>query len=190
MPRQPTGKPRGRPPGSGHLGEEGTGHKRLTVRLPVELYDALEAVAERAHYTREAPDLARTVRAALEYYLARPQGRQTGNVPHTTIQHNGQTGSIPETLGDTTRQTDRVPVPEPAPTFDAETFYLGELCPEAPERHQYAMSGKSVRYRKDDMCRGCAIAEKQTRQRTKASTTGQAAPAPKVSKRKAKTATV
>jgi hypothetical protein len=65
--------------------------------------------------------------------------------------------------------------PETAPTFDAKTFYLGELCPEEPERHQYAMSGKSVRYRADAVCRGCAIAANQTRQRSKASTTGQVA---------------
>jgi hypothetical protein len=37
------------------------------------------------------------------------------------------------------------------------------------------MSGKSVRYRADAVCRGCAIAANQTRQRSKASTTGQVA---------------
>jgi hypothetical protein len=63
-------------------------------------------------------------------------------------------------------------VQETAPTFDAEVFYLGDLCPDAPERHQYGTSGKSVRSRDDNVCRGCAIAAKQALQRTRASTTG------------------
>ncbi len=126
MPRKPTGRPRGRPPGSGQLGEEGTGHKRLTVRLPTELYDALEAVAEKEHYTKETPALARTVRTALEHYLACPHRRQTGIVPHTSLAHNGQTENaietlednskqtiiVPEPLGDNRRQTENVPEPE------------------------------------------------------------------------------
>ena len=111
MPRKPTGRGRGRPPGSGQLGEEGTGHKRLTVRLPTELYDALEAVAEREHYTREAPELARTVRTALEHYLACPHRRQTGIVPHASLAHNGQTGNALEALEENTRQTTIVPEP-------------------------------------------------------------------------------
>jgi hypothetical protein len=130
MPRKPTGRGRGRPPGSGQLGEEGTGHKRLTVRLPTELYDALEVVAEREHYTREAPELARTVRTALEHYLACPQRRQTGIVHPTILAHKGQTENsrepledstrhariVPEPLGDTRGQTESVP--EPAPTTE------------------------------------------------------------------------
>ena len=111
MPRKPTGRGRGRPLGSGQLGEEGTGHKRLTVRLPTELYDALEAVAAREHYTREAPELARTVRTALEHYLACPHRRQTGIVPYTSLAHNGQTGNTPETLEYYTGQTTIVPEP-------------------------------------------------------------------------------
>ena len=38
MPRQPTGRPVGRPKGSTKLGE----HTRLTVRIPTELYARLE----------------------------------------------------------------------------------------------------------------------------------------------------
>jgi len=105
MPRKTTGRPVGRPPGSGQLGEEGTGHKRLTVRLPTELYDALEALAEHEHYTREAPELARTVRTALEHYLACPHRRQTRSVPHASLAHNGQTENSLETLESNTRQT-------------------------------------------------------------------------------------
>jgi hypothetical protein len=77
MPRQPTGRPRGRPSGSGQLGEEGIGHIRLTTRIPKELYDALQAIS----YTREAPDLAQTIRLALEHYLTCPQRRQTSKAP-------------------------------------------------------------------------------------------------------------
>ena len=89
MPRNPTGNPRGRPLGSGQLGQEGTDHIRLTVRLPRELYDALEAVAEQEHYTRETPELARTVRTALEHYLACPHRRQTRTVPPASPRNNG-----------------------------------------------------------------------------------------------------
>ncbi len=105
MPRKPTGRGRGRPLGSGQLGEEGTGHKRLTVRLPRELYDALEAAAEQEHYTREAPDLARTMRIALEHYPACPHRRQPRSVPHARLAHNGQTGNTLEALGGNVRQT-------------------------------------------------------------------------------------
>jgi predicted transcriptional regulator len=117
MPRKPTGRPRGRPPGSGQLGDEGTGHKRLTVRLPSALYDALEAVAEREHYTRDAPELARIVRTALEHYLTCPHRRQTGIVPHTNLAHDGQTENGLDTLEDYTRQT--IIVPELEPTAEA-----------------------------------------------------------------------
>src|SRR5215510_4313436 len=105
MPRQPTGRPRGRPPGRGQLGEEGVGHIRLTVRLPKELYDALEAQAEREHYTREAPELARIVRNALEHYVVCSHIRQTENAPQASITHNGQTEIVPKPLGDLRRQT-------------------------------------------------------------------------------------
>jgi hypothetical protein len=82
-----TGRPRGCPRGSGQLGEEGQGHKRLTVRLPAELYDALGTMS----YTRENPDLAQTVRAALEHYLTCPHRRQRGPAPQPSIAQNGQT---------------------------------------------------------------------------------------------------
>ena len=39
MPRKPTGRPRGRPPGTGLLGEQ----IRLTVRIPASLYDLCSA---------------------------------------------------------------------------------------------------------------------------------------------------
>src|SRR5215831_10165156 len=101
MPRQPTGRPRGRPAGSGHLGEEGQGHTRLTVRIPQQLYDDIKDIT----YTTEAPDMAQTVRHALEHYLS--YKRQTGNAPLGDTKR--QTANVP--LGDTKRQTGNVPAP-------------------------------------------------------------------------------
>jgi hypothetical protein len=145
MPRQPTGRPVGRPKGSGQLGEEGQGHKRLTVRLPSALYDALEAVAEREHYTREAPELARTVRAALEHYLACPQRRQTENTPWLSMTHNGQTENTTVALGEIIGQTE-------IPPYDTTRYYLGKLC---PARHEYDGSGQSLLRRHNQRCREC-----------------------------------
>ena len=72
MPRQPSGKPRGRPTGTGTLGEQ----TRLTVRIPTELYHRLEAFAERRRYTRGTPQLSGCVRDALEHYLVCLQRQQ------------------------------------------------------------------------------------------------------------------
>jgi hypothetical protein len=72
MPRKPTGKPRGRPLGSGELGEQ----TRLTVRIPTKLYDRLVEHAEGRTFTRGAPKLAGCVREALEHYLVPINGRQ------------------------------------------------------------------------------------------------------------------
>ena len=165
MPRQPTGRPRGRPPGSGQLGEEGVGHIRLTVRIPKELYDALEAVAEREHYTKEAPELARTVRNALEHYLACPQRRQTENAPWLEMFHNGpteksavalgetkgQTGIVPEPLGNIRRQTE-------IPPYDTTRYYLGKLC---PHQHDYQGTGQSLLRRHNQHCAECERVSKR-----------------------------
>jgi hypothetical protein len=115
MPRRPTGNPIGRPRGSGQLGEEGTGHTRLTVRLSTPLYAALEAEAGAACEPFRLPDLASFVRTALEHFLACPQRRQTGIVSYTTPPLNGQTGNIPEALEDINGQTESLPAC-PAPT--------------------------------------------------------------------------
>jgi hypothetical protein len=171
MPRTPTGRPVGRPKGSGRLGEEGQGHKRLTVRLPSALYDALEAVAEREHDTREAPELARTVRNALEHYLACPQRRQTEKAPWVGMLHNGptektavalgetkgQTGIVPEPLGDSRRQTE-------IPLYDTTRYYLGKLC---PAQHDYHGTGQSLRRLHNQGCRECERVGKHTARRAK-----------------------
>src|SRR6266849_8466340 len=73
MPRTPTGNPRGRPTGTGRLGEQ----TRFTVKIPRELYQRLEAFAEGRRSTHGTPQLAGCVRDALAHYLVCPQRRQT-----------------------------------------------------------------------------------------------------------------
>ena len=73
MPRIPTGRPRGRPHGTGSLGEE---QVRCTVRLPRTLYAPLESFAEGRYYTGSIPPLSACVRELLDHALACPQRRQ------------------------------------------------------------------------------------------------------------------
>jgi len=78
MPRQPTGRPRGRPVGTGTLGEQ----IRVTIRIPTALYARLEAYAEGRSFARGGtPQFAACVREALEHYLICPQKRQTQPQP-------------------------------------------------------------------------------------------------------------
>ena len=93
MPRKPTGNPRGRPRGTGSIGEH---QERLTVRLPGELYNRVVAFAEGRSFTRGAPQLAGCVRDALEHFLRCPHKRQTRNGAPTTGDHNRQTFIVPE----------------------------------------------------------------------------------------------
>jgi hypothetical protein len=116
MPRHPTGRPRGRPTGSGRLGEEGQDHARLTVRLPTDLYTRLEAFAAGRHFHRGSPQLAGCVRDALEEYLTRHTRRQTENVPmaHVDIMRQTTNGTqVPDVVvseaKEDTRQTRNTP---------------------------------------------------------------------------------
>lgn len=79
MPRRPTGRPPGRPVGSGAMLERE--QRRLTVRLPATLYARLEAFAETAPGPRGPSQLAACVRDAIEHLLACPYIRQTATVP-------------------------------------------------------------------------------------------------------------
>ena len=114
MPRQPTGRPRGRPKGSGELGEQ----TRLTVRIPLALYERLQAFAEGRVYTRGAPQLAICVREAIEEYLA---CRQTGlankgqtknaiplvdTTPQGAVSEIRQTRNVPAMIGGNSGQTE------------------------------------------------------------------------------------
>lgn len=113
MPRKPTGNPRGRPKGSGHIGED---QVRFTVRIPGELYSRFVAFAEGRSFTRGAPQLAICVRDALAHYLACPHKRQTKNILLPHEDNNRQTEKSPEAESiprgeaeDTHRQTRNVP---------------------------------------------------------------------------------
>jgi hypothetical protein len=77
MPRKPTGRPRGRPPGSGQLDNP----TRLTVWMHGETYARLEAYADGRHYHRGEPQLSACVRELLEHALACPYKNQTQNIP-------------------------------------------------------------------------------------------------------------
>ncbi len=103
MPRKPTGNPRGRPPGTGTLGEQ----TRFTVRIPTELYARLEAFAEGRSYTRGTPQRAGCVRELLEHALLCPYKRQTTNIPLPSEYNNRQTENIPLNAQDNIRQTEK-----------------------------------------------------------------------------------
>src|SRR2546430_576156 len=145
MAKNPTGRPRGRPPGTGFLGEQTT---RYTFRLPSALIDRLEAFAAERTFTRGTPKLAGCVREALEEYLTRHNKRQTENKLQFVEYNNGQTEKSREPQpaaqrepaedksrtfilpGEDTlhseenkRQTEITLEP-----FDASKFYLGALC--------------------------------------------------------------
>jgi hypothetical protein len=85
MPRKPTGRPRGRPPGSGQLDHP----KRLNVWLGGETYARLEAYADGRSFARGTPAVAVCARQAIEHFLACPQ------------KHQPQPRSVTDTVTDT-----------------------------------------------------------------------------------------
>jgi hypothetical protein len=142
MPKPPTGNPRGRPKGSGHLGAQ----MRLTVRIPQELYTRLEAFAEGRAYTRGIPQLAICVREALELYLTPRDKRQIENTPHAHHENKRQIENRIPDAADIKRQTINVQEPMPQ-AYDTTKFTLGPLCKQG---HDADGQGHSLRYRKGD----------------------------------------
>jgi hypothetical protein len=187
MPRQSTGRPRGRPRGSGlGIGDDAP---RLTIRLPRDLYASLEAFAERYKYHRGDPPLSVCVREMVAFCLKHPGiFRQTDivqghgeNYRQTESQYYRQTENVPVPLkssGDVMRQTINVPLHAESmgeiirqtnnvPTFDTQRYYLGKLC---NRRHDYHHTGHSLRYLPSTTrgnCRDCTV-EQSREQRQKA----------------------
>ena len=71
MARIRTGRPAGRPKGSGTLGEV----RRITVHVPRGLYERLASYAAGRSFAKGTPQLAICVREALEEYMARRTGQ-------------------------------------------------------------------------------------------------------------------
>ena len=123
MARQPTGNPRGRPKGSGHLEANQT---RLTVRMPDSLLARLEAYeAGRTSVRGTTPRLSRVVRQAVEHFLVCPNKRQTRTLPRDGLspsyEDSRQTVNTREALEGINGQTENTP----APTADASRAALG-----------------------------------------------------------------
>jgi DNA-binding transcriptional ArsR family regulator len=116
MGRIPTGRPKGRPKGTGRLGETVT---RLTVRIPDVLYHQVVAFASGRSFHRGDPQLSDCVRDALAHYLACPHKRLTSNSPVPSVplgeeeptplvQHNEQTENSTNLLRPTGKRATRV----------------------------------------------------------------------------------
>ena len=134
MPRTPIGNPRGRPKGTGRLGEQ----TRFTVRVPRELYRRLEAFAEGRSFPRGTPQLGRYVREALEHYLACPYKWQTGDISLPRLDN---------TTADSTADSAAT-----APLFDTSKYVLGKLCPRG---HEHGTTGQSLLRLSNRHCLAC-----------------------------------
>lgn len=182
MPRKPSGRPRGRPVGTGMLGEH---TRRLTFRIPMPLYDQLLAFAEGVRYTRGDPELARTLRDALEHFLTCPYKRQTEKTIENIVDiekveelqtHDAtiiqQTEKISISVDDkrqkdhrsqkekedgqerqNTEQTANTPG-ETTPPFDSELYYLGR-GPCSREKHSWGTTGKALMLKSARHCAAC-----------------------------------
>jgi hypothetical protein len=178
MARKPTGRPRGRPAGSGQLDNP----KRITVWLKGETFDKLESYADGRHYQRGAPQLASCVRELLEHALACPYKYQTKNIPSQEVgytrqtekatlvptRHSEQIETVPLVTENISRQIENRPVPdennsgqrENVPPYDTTRYRLRPLC---RGKHEWGNTGQSlVRTTKGD-CGACAAEQKRNR---------------------------
>jgi hypothetical protein len=110
---------------------------RLTVRIPTDLFDRLEAYAEGRAYTRGAPQLARCVREAIEHYLVCPDKRQTKTIPQSHEDNNGRTINEPQPHEDTSRQTSNVPEAAGGPAVTTTPALPEAIVKIAEARAQY-----------------------------------------------------
>jgi hypothetical protein len=173
MPRKPTGRPRGRPQGTGQLDNPA----RLTVWMNGETYARLEAYADGRHYHRGEPQLSSCVRELLVHALACPYKYQTQNIPVLHMDTNKQIGNEPIVGQDNYEQIETiVAVPENnyyeqietvplvteniageienVPTYDTTKHRLGKLCPRG---HEWGSTGKSLRF--NTRAGGCLACE-------------------------------
>ena len=104
MPRKPTGRPAGRPKGSGQL----EGARRITVWLTGEVYDTLHTYAEGRHYHRGDPELAACVRELLAHALACPYKNQTENIPLLPRDGNRQIETVQLATENSSEQTETI----------------------------------------------------------------------------------
>lgn len=134
MGRIPTGKPKGRPKGTGRLGEHVT---RLTVRIPDDLYQRFAAFADGRTFHRGDTQLADSVRDALAHYLACPHKRQTRNGTVSSYDTIEQTTNGTEDSSTDTQQTHNGTVP-------SMPLGLAEPLPLVPYIEQTQKSTESI----------------------------------------------
>ena len=142
MARKPTGNPRGRPRGSGYLTPGSVAEDaqaRVTIRLPLALYERLEAFAAGRHFHRSSPQLARCIRDAVEEYLERHSTRQPENMQRRGEKNNRQPQttpaiSPPPALPD--GENNRQPQNAPSATLEASARKIGDDNRQPEKTHQ------------------------------------------------------
>ena len=110
-------------------------YQTVTIRIPKSLMECCHEDAR-----KHERSLNFTIVAILRQWYARPMPASDG-IPE---RHPGRAN------GSMFRNT--------------KSEYLGALCDHEPVSHQYERSGQSVRQRKDDQCRLCAIKATQAAQ--------------------------
>jgi hypothetical protein len=145
MGRIPTGRPKGRPKGTGRLGEV----VRLTVRIPEDLYARFVAFAEGRSYLRGDPQLSDCARDAIAHYLACPDKRLTrkSTVPHDD--HREQTINGTAHRSYSHQQTDNGTVPSVPPAVEKPSSFVqhNEQTINSAESPRESENGSAARVR-------------------------------------------